>query len=97
MEVSNLYDRKKRRLLSVEAEKLAPWRHCQGAALKPGNRTYLDEDHGGDLLGGEGLLLAEVLNLDFGAAVVINDGEGPRLDVLLDGGVVETTADQTPE
>lgn len=58
--------------------------------------AYLEEDHGGDLLGGEALLLAEVLNLDLGVASIVNDLEGPRLDILLDGGVIEATADQTP-
>ena len=56
----------------------------------------LDEDHGGDLLGGECLLLAKVLNLDLGVAAIVNDGEGPGLDVLLDGGVIEAATDQTP-
>jgi hypothetical protein len=59
--------------------------------------AYLGENHGGDLLGREGLLLAEVLDLDLGGTVVIDDLEGPRLDVLLDGRVVEATANQTPE
>jgi hypothetical protein len=59
--------------------------------------TCLDENHGGDLLGGEGLGLTEVLNLDSGAAVVIDDLEWPRLDILLDGGVIEAATDQTPE
>jgi hypothetical protein len=58
--------------------------------------AYLGEDHGGDLLGRELLVLAEVLNLDLGAAVVIDNLEGPRLDVLLDGRVIETTTNQTP-
>lgn len=59
--------------------------------------THLEEDHGGDLLGREGLGLAKVLNLDLGLAVVVDNLEGPRLDVLLDGGVIEATADQTPD
>lgn len=58
--------------------------------------SYLGEDHGGDLLGGERLGLAEVLDLDLGVATLINDLEGPALDVLLDGGVVETATDETP-
>lgn len=40
-------------------------------------KIYLDEDHGGDLLGGEILGLTEVLDLDAGAAVGIDDLEGP--------------------
>jgi hypothetical protein len=59
--------------------------------------TNLVEDHGGDLLGGEGVGAAEVLDLDLGVAVaIINDLEGPRLHVLLDGGVLEAATDQTP-
>lgn len=59
-------------------------------------RTDLGENHGGDLLRREGVGAAEVLDLDLGVAVVVNDLEGPRLHVLLDGGVVEAAADQTP-
>jgi hypothetical protein len=58
--------------------------------------AYLDEDHGGDLLGGESLLLTEVLDLDLGAAVVVDNLERPGLDVLLDGGVIESAANETP-
>lgn len=61
-----------------------------------GNLLHLDEDHGGDLLGGEGLLLAEVLDGDLRAAIVVDDLERPGLDVLLDGGVVVAATDQTP-
>jgi hypothetical protein len=39
--------------------------------------SYLDEDHGGDLLGGELLALTEVLNLDEWAAALVNDLEWP--------------------
>lgn len=58
--------------------------------------TCLGEDHGGDLLGGERLALAEVVNLDLGVATIVNDGKGPGLDVLLDGRVIEAATDQTP-
>jgi hypothetical protein len=59
--------------------------------------TNLVEDHGGDLLGGEGVGAAEVLDLDLGVAVaIINDLEGPRVHVLLDDGVLEAATDQTP-
>ena len=61
-----------------------------------GNLLHLDEDHGGDLLRGESLLLTEVLNGDLGAAIVVDDLEGPGLDVLLDGGVIESAANETP-
>jgi len=40
-------------------------------------QSYLDENHGGDLLGRELLLLAEVLDLNEGAAVLVDDLEWP--------------------
>ena len=59
--------------------------------------AYLGEDHGGDLLGGESVDTAEVVNLDLGVAVTIVDNlEGPRLHVLLDGGVIDAATDETP-
>lgn len=61
-----------------------------------GRISNLDEDHGGDLLGGETLGLAEVLNLNGGVALVVNDLEGPALHILLDGGLIELATDQTP-
>lgn len=61
-----------------------------------GREAYLEENHGRDLLGGEALLLAEILNLDFGVATIIENGEGPGLHILLDGGVIETATDKTP-
>lgn len=60
------------------------------------DETCLDENHGGDFLGREVLLLAEVIDLDSGVAVVVDDGERPRLDVLLDDGVIEGATNQTP-
>ena len=39
--------------------------------------AYLDEDHGGDLLGGELLGLAQVLDLDHGGVASGNNLEGP--------------------
>jgi len=59
------------------------------------NLLHLDEDHGGDLLGGEGLLLTEVLDLDERATTLVDNLEWPGLDVLLDGGVIEAATDQT--
>lgn len=55
---------------------------CQQQAqwsLDGGATAYLSEDHGGNLLGGEGLGLAEVLNLDDGVSrgALLNDLEGP--------------------
>jgi hypothetical protein len=61
-----------------------------------GNLLHLDKDHGGDLLGRESLLLSEVLDLDLGGSIVVNDLERPGLNVLLDGGVIESAADKTP-
>jgi hypothetical protein len=41
---------------------------------------------------------AEILDLDLGVAVaIVNDLEGPRLHVLLDGRVIEAATDQTPK
>lgn len=57
---------------------------------------YLAQNHSRDLLGREDLGLTEVLDLDHRAAILINDGEGPRLDILLNCGVVESSADQSP-
>lgn len=58
---------------------------------------YLAKDHGRDLLRGEGLLLAEVLDLDFGLVVtLLHNLERPGLDVLLHGGVVESASNETP-
>lgn len=58
--------------------------------------SYLVQDHSGDLLGGELLGLAEVLDLDLGASVVVHDLEGPGLHILLDGRVIEAATDQSP-
>lgn len=58
--------------------------------------NYLGQDHGGDLLGGEGVGAAQVLDLDLGVAIIIDDLEGPRLGVLLDGGVIGASTDQSP-
>jgi hypothetical protein len=74
-------------------KKTPHWR----AGCKKKKDTYLDQDHGRDFLGREGLLLAEVLNLDLGLTSIIKNGEWPGLDVLLDGGVIEAATDQTPE
>ena len=60
------------------------------------SETDLHEDHGRDLLGSEGLVLTEVLDLDSRAATLVNDLEGPRLNILLHDGVIETATNQTP-
>lgn len=75
---------------------LVDFEYKKKPALRRESKTYLEEDHGGDLLGGELLLLAEVLNLDLGLTSIVNDLERPRLDILLDGRVIEAATDQTP-
>lgn len=60
------------------------------------NFTNLGENHGGDLLWGEDLVLSEVLNLNHWGSILVNDLEWPRLGVLLDGWVVRATSDKTP-
>lgn len=60
------------------------------------NFTNLGEDHGGNLLWGELLGLAEVLDLHEGVATLVDDLEWPGLDVLLDGLIVEAATNQTP-
>jgi hypothetical protein len=58
--------------------------------------TNLSKNHGRDLLGREGLGLAQILDLDDGVAIAVNDLEGPRLNVFLNGFVVEAATDETP-
>lgn len=57
--------------------------------------TELGEDHGGDLSGGELLGLTEVLDLDEGGALLVDDLERPVNHVLLNIGIVETTTNET--
>lgn len=57
--------------------------------------THLGEDHGGDLLGGEGLLLTLELNLDGGLASLVDDCEGEVLHIGLDLSIGELAADQS--
>jgi len=59
-------------------------------------KFYLHEDHGGDLLGSEGLGLVKVIDLDNGVATLVDDLEGPGLNILLDDGVIETATNETP-
>ena len=57
--------------------------------------AHLGQDHGGDLLGGEGLGLALELNLNDRLASLVNDLEGEVLHVSLNLRVGELAADQT--
>jgi hypothetical protein len=58
--------------------------------------VYLHQNHGRDLLRRESLRLSKVLNLNDGVSTLINDLEGPRLDILLDNGIIIPTSDETP-
>ena len=46
--------------------------------------TNLDQDHRGDFLGSELFGRAQVLDLNLGVAIGLNDLEGPALTVLGD-------------
>jgi hypothetical protein len=71
---------------------------CRGQPAGSGWwKTHLAKHHGGDLLRGEGLLLAQVVNLHDRVAIAVDDLEGPRLDVLLDGLVVEAATNEAPD
>lgn len=56
--------------------------------------THLGEDHGGDFLGGENLLLALELNLNDGLASTVNDLEGKVLHIRLHLSIIELAANQ---
>ena len=64
------------------------------AQVSLGCLLHLGEDHGGDLLGGEGLLsLATGLDLDVGLGHLLDHLEGVELDVGLDSLVGPLSAD----
>jgi hypothetical protein len=65
-----------------------------GAKVALGRLAHLDEDHGGDLLGGEVLGLALELNLDDGLASLVNDLEGEVLHVGLDLSIGELATNE---
>ena len=61
-----------------------------------GDLLHLGEDHGGDFLSGEGLLLTLVGDLDGRLVVVAGVKlEGPVLHIALDGRIAELTTNQT--
>jgi len=55
---------------------------------------HLHQNHGGDLLRGEGFLLILVLNLELRLATLVHDLEGPMLHVALHGAVGEVATDK---
>jgi hypothetical protein len=57
--------------------------------------SHLDQDHGGDFLRGELLLLALELDLDDGLSGTVDDGEGEVLHISLDLWVCELATDKT--
>ena len=65
------------------------------AEVRLSGLLHLRQNHGGDLLGGEGLEVALVVNLDDGLAGLLNDLERPVLHVLLNFRVVELATDET--
>ena len=62
--------------------------------VRLGGLTHLGEDHGGDLLRGEGLLLTLELDLNDGLASLLNDLEGEVLHVGLDLSIGELAANE---
>ena len=60
-----------------------------------GGLLHLGQNHGGHLLGCEGLGLILVLDLELRTAGGIHNLEGPMLHVALHGGVLKFTADET--
>ena len=66
------------------------------AEVGAGHLLHLSEDHGGDFLRGEGLLLGLVLDLDHRLVPGAGDDlERPVAHVVLDGRLVKLAADQT--
>ena len=62
--------------------------------VRLGGLTHLGEDHGGDLLGSEGLLLTLELDLDDGLASLVDDLEWEVLHVGLDLSIGELAANE---
>ena len=62
--------------------------------VRLGGLTHLGEDHGGNLLRGEGLVLALELDLDDRLATLVDDLEGEVLHVGLDLSIGELAANE---
>jgi hypothetical protein len=66
------------------------------AKVSLGDFLHLDQDHGGDLLGGELFDLSLESDLDDGlVGGTINDGKGPMLKITLDNSVAELASNKT--
>ena len=61
-----------------------------------GDLLHLTENHGGNLLGGEGLGGLVDVDLDLGLAILLDDLEGVVLDVLLNVLVIKLATNHTP-
>jgi hypothetical protein len=66
-----------------------------GSQIGLSGLLHLEQDHGRDLLRGEGLDLTLVLDLDERLGALVDDLEGEVLHVTLDLGILETTSDKT--
>ena len=64
------------------------------AEISLSSLLHLGEDHGGDLLRGEHLLLILVVHLQLGLSSHVDDGERPVLHIALDRAIVEVAADE---
>jgi hypothetical protein len=61
-----------------------------------GHLLHLAQNHGGDLLGGELLVLAVDGDCDEWLAILFGDLEGEVLDITLNSVIRELLTDQTP-
>lgn len=65
-----------------------------GVEVGLSGELHLDQDHGGDLLRGEVLDHALILDVDVRLVLLADDLEGEVLHVGLDRGISETTTDE---
>jgi len=65
------------------------------AKIALGHLLHLAQNHGGDLLGGEGLLLAVNRNGNLGLTALVDDLEGEVLDVILNRLLLVLETDET--